>query len=391
MPMEKTSHTQRRTRRLEVTLVIVVWLVVFAYPLLTMSGRVIDDDGGTGFEWEYVFTSWGKTLPFFVVFLLNQFILIPRLFQPGRMRAYVLAVAVTTIAFFFCAQALDRPRREAIQRHTEWVKQKEARRAAKEGNATRDSSTRSKRFRRMPPPGGYWGVAVMETLMAVMLMGCGLAAQLCINQYVSKKRIEELEKYRLRQELARLKAQISPHFFMNMLNNIHGMVEIDPEKAQEMIIEMSNLLRYVTYEASKADIALEKELNFIEDYISLMRSRISSEKVSINTSFPDNTAGVKVPTMIFITFIENSFKHGISYRHHTDINIEIHLHKDRLTFVCSNTLPTPEQSSESKPENGGVGLRNVRNRLELLFGYDFLLTTGPADGKYQVMLNIPLK
>lgn len=387
--MEKANDTQRRTRRLEVTLVIVVWLVVFAYPLLTISGRAIDDNVGSGFDWEYVFTSWGKTLPFFIVFLLNQFVLIPRLFQRGRTRAYALAVTITTVAFFFCAQALDQPRREAMQRHTEWLKQKEARRAAKEGTPNRDNSNRNKRFRRMPPPGGYWGVAVMETLMAVMLMGCGLAAQLCINQYVSKKRIEELEKYRLRQELARLKAQISPHFFMNMLNNIHGMVEINPEKAQEMIIEMSNLLRYVTYEASKADIALEKELNFIEDYISLMRSRISAEKVTITTSFPDNTTGVKVPTMIFITFIENVFKHGISYRHHTDIDIEIHLLEGRLTFACSNTLP--EATSENKPANGGVGLRNVRNRLELLYGSDFLLTTGPADGKYQVMLNIPLK
>ncbi len=389
--MEKPADTQRRTRRLEVTLVIVVWLVVFAYPLLTMSGRAIDDDGGTAFEWEYVFTSWGKILPFFVVFLLNQFVLIPRLFQRGRTRAYVLAVAVTTIAFFFCAQALDRPRREAMQRHTEWVKQKEAKRAAEGGNTNRDNNNKNKRFRRMPPPGGYWGVAVMETLMAVMLMGCGLAAQLCINQYVSKKRIEELEKYRLRQELARLKAQISPHFFMNMLNNIHGMVEIDPEKAQEMIIEMSNLLRYVTYEASKADIALEKELRFIEDYISLMRSRMPAEKVTITTSFPDNTTGVKVPTMIFITFIENVFKHGISYRHHTDIDIEIHLHDERLSFACTNTLPAPEGEHENAAGKGGVGLRNVRHRLELLYGNDFLLTTGPAEGKYQVMLNIPLK
>lgn len=389
--MENTADTQRRTRRLEVTLVIVIWLVVFAYPLLTMSGRVIDDEGGTGFEWDYVIASWTKTLPFFLVFLLNQFILIPRLFQRGRIRACVAAVTVTTVAFFFCAQVLDQPRREAMQRHTEWLKKKEARRVAKEGKPIGENDNREKRFRRMPPPGGYWGVAVMETVMAIMLMGCGLAAQLCINQYVSKKRIEELEKYRLRQELARLKAQISPHFFMNMLNNIHGMVEIDPEKAQEMIIEMSNLLRYVTYEASKADIALEKELCFIEDYISLMRSRMSAEKVTITTSFPDKTEGVKVPTMIFITFIENAFKHGISYRHHNDIDIEIHLLEDRLTFACSNTLPTFESESESKKENGGVGLRNVRHRLELLYGSDFLLTTGPADGKYQVMLNIPLK
>ena len=169
------------------------------------------------------------------------------------------------------------------------------------------------------------------------------------------------------------------------------MVELNPQKAQKLLLEMSKLMRYVLYESSSSRVTLSRELSFIESYISLMKSRYSSKKVEIHLQLPDPgaAAGLLIPPLIFIVFIENAFKHGISYRGESFIAITFRLEDDRLLFSCSNSIHPGTDNSGRSRQQGGVGLTNVRKRLEMIYGSNFSLLTDHIDQTFNVTLDLP--
>ena len=176
---------------------------------------------------------------------------------------------------------------------------------------------------------------------------------------------------------------------MNTLNNIHGMVEINPTNAQEMIMELSKLMRYVLYEGERNFTTLSTEVEFIENYASLMRKRYSTKKVDITLRLPhDELYGIKLPPLLFMVIIENAFKHGISYRSHSDISIELDvLPKNRLKLTCTNSKW--EKKQDSANNYGGIGLKNLKKRLSLLYGSQFSLEKEENDIMYKAILTIP--
>lgn len=135
--------------------------------------------------------------------------------------------------------------------------------------------------------------------------------------------LKELEHQHLESELKYLKYQLNPHFFMNTLNNIHALVDIDSEKAKKTIIELSKLMRYVLYEANKSQISLKYEIQFLENYIALMKLRYT-EHLDIQTEFPLIVPHVQIPPLLFISLLENAFKHGVSYRESSYIHVLLH-------------------------------------------------------------------
>jgi LytS/YehU family sensor histidine kinase len=170
---------------------------------------------------------------------------------------------------------------------------------------------------------------------------------------------------------------------MNTLNNIHALVDIDAEKAKMTIVELSKMMRYVLYESSNKTILLSREIRFLNNYIGLMKLRYT-EKVNIEVSMPVDFSDVQIPPLLFISFVENAFKHGVSYQSDSFIHVCMKLEGEQLLFQCSNSR------SNKADEHGGIGLENIRKRLRLLFGESYVLSIDQLADSFNVLLIIPI-
>ncbi len=229
---------------------------------------------------------------------------------------------------------------------------------------------------------------LLDFTYSLLVIGANMAIALLFQRFDDKLEKESLRKANAENELAYLKAQINPHFYMNMLNNIHGMIEIDPAKAQAMVIDMSKLMRYMLYDSSRTRIPLANEISFLHNYLRIMRRRYPEDKVSITDSFPaaDAVAGVEVPPLLTLVFVENAFKHGISYRSHSYVAVSMTLAGGELSFSCINSRHTGGDSVDDK----GIGLRNIRQRLALLYGDAASMSIRETETDYIVNLTIPV-
>ncbi len=228
------------------------------------------------------------------------------------------------------------------------------------------------------------GAEISKILIALMMLGVNLGAKYYTTYTLEKKRLAELEKENLRYRLEYLRYQINPHFFMNTLNNIHALVDDAPEKAKDSIVELSRLMRHVLYDSNGPTVSLAKEMDFLRHYLYLMRLRFT-DRVRISCSFPEDEGGAKVPPLIMTTIAENAFKHGVSYKSDCNIRLSIALEGERLIFRCANSI-VPGQED---PSAGGVGLDNIRKRLSLLYGEDFVLHIAKSADEYEVLMVLP--
>jgi len=195
-----------------------------------------------------------------------------------------------------------------------------------------------------------------------------------------------LENANLNAEVNFLKSQINPHFLFNTLNGIYSQAHNKSENTEYSILKLSELLRYVLYESGEEKVALEKDIQYINNYIDLQRLRISS-KVTINYTVQGSQQGFSIAPLLLISFIENSFKHGISYSQASTINIEIEIFEKTLTLQVSN----PVVKSDTFTHSGGLGLKNVRRRLDLLYYGKYSLNIHQTDNLYFVYLKLDLK
>ena len=221
----------------------------------------------------------------------------------------------------------------------------------------------------------------------LLLMGMNLGVKLYFKTQEDREQQERLEKQDLERQLEYLRYQVNPHFFMNTLNNIHALVDINPERAKTTIVELSKMMRYILYEGDKKYIPVQREALFLKNYIELMRLRYSS-RVSINLDIPEMMPDVMLPPLLLIIFVENAFKHGVSYAAPSFIDIKVEVTQDKLKFRCRNSRQ--EQKPDEKKKKGGVGLANARRRLDLLFPNQYSLEIKENDKEYDVQLEIPL-
>ena len=219
--------------------------------------------------------------------------------------------------------------------------------------------------------------------------GLSVAIKMTSQWIESENTQKELEKRRAEAELKNLQNQLNPHFLFNTLNNIYSLIAFSPEKAQQAVHDLSKLLRYVLYENTGNYVPLEKELDFIRNYIELMRLRLS-DKVKLDVSLPQAAAGMNIAPLLFISLIENAFKHGISPTEPSFISI--HLSENDKEVVCeirnSNHPKTVEDKSGS-----GVGLEQVSRRLEILYPGAYTWSKGSSrDGSvYESRLSIRIR
>ena len=144
------------------------------------------------------------------------------------------------------------------------------------------------------------------------------------------------------------------------------------------------MMRFVLYEGNKQGVPLDREIAFLNNYITLMKLRYT-DKVRISVDTPSSLPNREIPPLMFITFVENAFKHGVSYRQESFIDITLTTENDRLTFTCQNSRIPKEED-----KHGGVGLNNVRQRLNLIYGENYTLNIKDEEDSYTVTLTIPL-
>ena len=376
------------------------WLVyaiilgmVWGYPAFTAIFVAVK--AGTAVLWDGVLHAWAGILPFFLLFLLHR-LPVRRLFMRRHVRGYLLSVAGLLCLFGLYRHywSEEIPRASSVQEHRiplhgqppggkPFPGKDDAERGQDATPAPRPLRPAGHR-----PHGGIPMPLLLDFVIAVLMLGFDLAIALLARYQEEQEKARRLEAAHLRNELEHLKAQVNPHFFMNMLNNIHGMVEMNPARAQVMIMELSNLMRYVLYEGAKPRTPLYKEIDFIANYVELMRKRYSSQKVRISLELPEgNREHVFLPPLLFISVIENAFKHGISYQNPSFVEIRLYVEKDTLHLDCVNSI---HRRPPKDGHTGGVGLANLRQRLQLLYGNSFTLDITEKDGKtYHVNLIIP--
>jgi hypothetical protein len=370
-------------KRQENIIYLVVWGLLFASPLLSLYIRTISDSGVT-FDWTEIFIVWRKFAVYLVLFLVHNFLIAPLLVQRHRRMAYFSIVAVV-IAAFTIYQCSSRPTLpndppKAMNRQPMPIDEDFDR-----PKPIDEDFDRPMPHHAPPPPPIVGENDILGIAVLILMFGANLGIKIWFRSRDDRRRLEQLERENLEQQLEYLRYQINPHFFMNTLNNIHALVEIDPAKAQETILELSKMMRFVLYEGNKQGVPLSKEMEFIRTYVKLMQLRYT-DKVRITLNLPQAMPDAQIPPLLLITFIENAFKHGVSYQHESFIEVQVQVEAGSLCFLCRNS-----KADASKKEKGGVGLANVRKRLDLLYQHHYALHISDNADVYSVELRLPLK
>ncbi len=198
---------------------------------------------------------------------------------------------------------------------------------------------------------------------------------------------KKLQQQQLESELLFLRSQINPHFLFNSLNNIYSLIVLKSEKAADAMLKLSDLLRFALYESGEKFILLSKELKYIDDYISLQSMRLN-ENVKIHYETTEHSADKKIHPMLLVPFIENAFKHGVSYSEPSEISISISIENGRLELFVKNTIF--RNKSGQLNELSGIGMNNVTRRLEIIYAGKFKLEKFERKDSYEVVLKINL-
>ena len=329
---------------------------------------------------------WMFLLPAIILFFINNNILMPFLLYKKKGRHFVLYLlcVVVASAIVFMAFPVDNPGFLHIQ-----------------GIPLDDLPLLpvDDVEQLSPPPSfgeqGVWMFFSHPKNVRILLTLFILVFNVCVRLFFFTIRrdesIKELEKEKLRSELEYLKYQVNPHFFMNSLNNIHALIDINKNKAQAAVQELSGMMRYLLYDKASMFVPLEKEISFLKNYIELMRLRYT-DKLELCTDFTTEPQGVFVPSLLFTQFVENAFKHGVTYTKKSmiDMSLKVDEAAGCVLFACRNTVPDTVKAS-SLPSEGGIGIENTKKRLELLYDGKAELSISNVDGWYNVELKIPIQ
>ena len=378
--MRFTEYMKHQSRQ-ENAIYLVMWGVLFMTPVLSMYLGIVSG-GRSRFEWHELWFVWREFALFFVLFLVHNFLLAPLLINRQQRWRY-LSLTLPLIACFVLYQCTTRPVPPGRHRPpTEQGPHRPQPGIHPEGEGM--MPPHRPRREHMGPPSFLGEHDIVASVILILMFGMNLGVKGYFKSREDRKRLSELEHENLEQQLEYLRYQINPHFFMNTLNNIHALVDIDPEQAKGTIVELSKMMRFILYEGDKNGVTLSREMEVLRTYVALMRLRYT-DSVSIRTELPPEVPERSVPPLMVIPFVENAFKHGISYRRPSFIDIRVRVEGDRLHFICLNS-----KAEKPNEEKGGVGLANVRKRLDLLFGSNYMLEIRDETERYSVELNIPL-
>jgi LytS/YehU family sensor histidine kinase len=219
------------------------------------------------------------------------------------------------------------------------------------------------------------------------MLAASTAYQMIRDRMKTERIAKDKENEHLKTELAFLRSQVSPHFMFNVLNNMVALARKKSDLLEPSLIKLSSLLRYMLYETDEEKVLLEKEIEYLQSYIDLQIQRFGS-KVKVNVSLKDFDSSYFIEPMLLIPFVENAFKHGTGLIQNAEIGIELKARNNLLEFIVGNQFDSTVQ--EIKDKTSGIGLQNVKRRLNLLYENRHTLSISNTDNKYIVSLQLNL-
>ena len=363
---------------IELLIYLILWFGVFFIPFYNnrLFGKPL---------WNNIFEDWIHISAYLILFFINLYILIPQFLFQNKHRYYIVSVLLVTIitvslsvwsqVIFSAKSTLEMPKMEL-------------------GPGMPPMEMGSS----MPLPEGYRVAAnivqkpvfllfIDYFAIALLVLGASTTFKIGSRWINEENRRKEIEKEHLVTELALLRHQINPHFLMNTLNNIHALIDINVDKARDAVIKLSVLMRYLLYDTSKGKTQLEKEIEFVKSYFDLMKLRYP-RTVQIKCITPKKIPDAEIPPMLFISFVENAFKHGISYQSKSFVHFLLKIEGENIFCNIVNSKGTDKVKSEN--QYSGIGLSNVKKNLELFYPNAYILKIDDAEDRFCVELTIPL-
>lgn len=353
-----------------------IWIGIFSIPFFSQWGY-------SSLDWQKLLSEWLRIFVFFLVFLINIGLLIPRYLIAQKYKAYIIAslsmiVFMSLTGFFLDSLFFPTP--------------------LKMPPMNLGSGIPMELGSGMPAPIGYKPertsdynsislVIIANIVISFLVVGSSTTFKVIGQWLISDDRRKDLEKEQLRTELALLRHQVSPHFFMNTLNNIHSLIDLNTEDAKDAVIRLSTMMRYLLYDTTQGYTSLKKEIGFIESYISLMQLRFS-KNITVTLDVPDGIPDLQIPPMLFISLLENAFKHGVSYKKDSFVLFKIDITGHFLNCTIKNSKPYKVQDNNN--HYSGIGLTNIRKSLDLLFGKNYQYQIKETETEYHVYLSVPI-
>jgi two-component system, LytTR family, sensor kinase len=299
------------------------------------------------------------------IFYINARVLIPRLLFMNRTGWFVVLNIIAVVMVSFMVQQVEI-----------WV-------GLRESMENAFKAVRNSGVMRREDSLDYFSL-----LTALMMLGISTSVAAVQKWQHDQELRQKLERAKIDSELSFLKAQINPHFFFNTLNNIYALTVIDVEASREALHKLSRMMRYVLYESQQGTVQLSQEIAFAQDYIKLMQLRLT-DKVTVQLTPPSPMQDIPIAPMLFLPFIENAFKHGVSATQPSRIDIIIRQEGPKVHVEVRNTLFSNKRST-SLEESNGIGLVNTRRRLDLLYPgrYELDVIENKQDNEYRVHLEL---
>jgi LytS/YehU family sensor histidine kinase len=341
----------KNNKRIEVLIHILAWGVLFGFPFIFIweSG-----DPDLHKYWGY----FGNTFLFFIVFYVNYFVLITNyLFNKKFVRFVLVNLAMVVIgaALLHLEQKLSFPH----STHTNFS----------------------------PPPIPVYFFVFRDITSLLVAAGLSVAIRMTGQWYKVDAARKEMEADRFEAELKNLKTQLNPHFLFNTLNNIYALIPQNAEQAQETVHRLSHLLRYVLYDNTPKYVPIYQEFRFLQSYVELMSLRLPKD-VEVTCHIPLNESVDLIAPMLFISLIENAFKHGISPVHSSFIHIDINLIAGKqVTCIVENSFFPKSTTDQS---GSGIGQENLKKRLALLYPDCYELQLEQREAAYFARLTLKL-
>ncbi|UGU14322.1 histidine kinase [Sinomicrobium kalidii] len=312
---------------------------------------------------DYTYSAKSNLVSFFVSILFcywHIYVLIPKYIARKKIIAYIAWILLSSVFFYFLKTGM-----------MYWFIDKTIWPEAPEGQTA--------------PSLNHFITVVLGELYVVAFVS---AIKLTIDWISVKNQRDELQKLQLQTEIKYLRAQIQPHFFFNTLNSLYALTLQKSDNAPRVVVKLSEIMQYVLYEVQERNIHLTREIRYINSYVNLEELRRGNIGLSLNII--GNIEEVKTPPLLFLPFIENCFKHGgnADKEMHIDITFKSLPGDNSLHFLIKNTI-NPEDDS-IKPR-GGIGIKNVKRRLFLLYQNNFALQTGIKKHCFVAYMKIPVQ
>lgn len=339
------------------------WTILLGLPLYFSKSWQVGND--------FLWIVFCNTIIYGIIFYTNFFILVPWFFYRNRRVSYFILSLLLLVSLYFVTDITNK----VVIEHVTVSQAAQIKNYSPDnpGNDNKQGPT-------------YRDVQLFRygfTSLFFIFLSMGI--RVVERQSQIEKFQKELEKEKLNSELAMLKNQISPHFFFNTLNNIYSLISINASDAKVAVLKLSKMMRYMLYDSENGSCRLSSEIEFMSSYIDLMKLRMN-DKIRLSVSFPDKFDDLNIPPLLFIPFIENAFKHGITNRRKSFIDIKLYIDNGSINFTCINSIGNG--IVETSSETSGIGLENVSKRLNLLFPGKHSLKINKTEDTFEILLNI---